>query len=119
MQYSRSDVVKLTDKLNGLAKVNLHDGKTCLFWSDLWLDTIPELSFPELSSFAKNKRITVAMAMLVDGPQDLFHLPLSEEAYAQFIQLQTILQSLQLTDDKDSWGFIWGSNLFSSTRVYC
>jgi hypothetical protein len=58
------------------------------------------------------------MALLVDGPQDLFHLPLSKEAYAQFIQLQTILQRLQLTDDKDSWSFIWGSNLFSSTKVY-
>jgi len=105
-------------KYKDVARIDLKDGRTCLLWSDMWLGMAPETSFPELYSFAKNKRITVAMAMLVDGPQDLFHLPLSEEAYAQFIQLQTILQSLQLTDDKDSWGFIWGSNLFSSTRVY-
>lgn len=68
------------DKFKGLAKVKLHDGRTCLLWSDLWVDRVPELNFPELFSFAKDKKITVRAAKNLDSLQDLFHLPLSEEA---------------------------------------
>jgi len=95
----------------------LNDGKTCLLWSDIWVDSIPKLKFPELFPFAKSKTITVAEAS-TENLQNLFHLPLSEEAYPQFLQLQMLLHSAQPTEEKDIWGYIWGSNFFSSSKTY-
>jgi len=79
------------DKFKVFAKVELNDGKTCLLWSDVWDDSIPKLKFPELFSFAKSKTIIVAKVRDTESLQNLFHLPLSEEAYPQFLQLQLLL----------------------------
>lgn len=91
------DVAKLIDKFKGMAKVNLQNGMTCFLWTDLWLDTVLATNYSKLFSFAKNKTITVSMAKATDSLHELFHLPLSEEAFAQFTHLQVILQNLQLT----------------------
>lgn len=48
----------------------------------------------------------------------MFHLPLSEEAYSQYLQLQDSLDEVQLNENLDRWVYIWGSNLFSSARAY-
>ena len=106
------DVTKLIGKFKGLAKVNLHDGMTCLLWTDMWQDIILEINFPELYSFAKNKRITLSEARNSDSLQSLFHLPLFEEAFPQFPQLQSMLDSIQTSDSKDYWGFIWGQTSY-------
>jgi hypothetical protein len=45
-------------------------------------------------------------------------LPLSKEAYAQFCELGTLLQSIQLNSDKDTWNYIWGSAQYSSKKAY-
>jgi len=75
------EVMKQLDKFKGIAKTDLNDGKTCLFWQDIWgQDCIPQLAYPELFSFAKNKAISVAEAKSLGNFHDLFHLPLSEEA---------------------------------------
>lgn len=77
------DIIKLLDNFKGLAKVDLKDGRTCLFWSDIWNDCIPQLAFPELFSFTNCKTISVVEVRNRDL-QSLFHLPLSKEAYDQF-----------------------------------
>jgi len=111
--------MKQLDKFKGIAKTDLNDGKTCLLWQDIWgQDCIPQLAYPELFSFAKNKAISVAEAKSLGNFHDLFHLPLSEEAYNHYLILQESPDVLQLSDDKDTWGFIWGSNFFSSSKVY-
>lgn len=48
----------------------------------------------------------------------MFHLPLSNEAYSQFQQLQIQIQNLQIDSDPDHWHYIWGSNVFSSSKAY-
>jgi hypothetical protein len=50
--------------------------------------------------------------------QNLFHLPLSSEAYVQFQNLSAAPQSLQLQQGNDAWTFIWGTNFFQSRKVY-
>jgi hypothetical protein len=50
------DILKLIDKYKGMATVNIQDGRTCLFWEDLWKGIVPKLSFPELYSFSKKKK---------------------------------------------------------------
>jgi hypothetical protein len=101
-----------------MAKVTVSDGKSCLLWSDLWNDAIPELNFPELYSFAKKKQISVQEAKNTVDLPNLFHLPLSEEAFAQLSQLQDLLDSIQISEDKDQWLYIWNSGHFSSSKAY-
>lgn len=43
--------------------------------------------------------------------QDLFHLPLSMEAFEQFQELSVSLQSLQLNQSDDVWSNAWGLGL--------
>jgi len=50
--------------------------------------------------------------------EELFHLPLSVEAFQQFQDLSTALQTLHLSQDNDVWSYRWGSTHFSSKQVY-
>jgi hypothetical protein len=47
---------------------------------------------------------------------DLFHLPLSIEAFEQFQSLHNLVQTLQLYTDPDQWHYVWGSNVFSTKK---
>jgi hypothetical protein len=42
---------------------------------------------------------------------------LSEEAFAQLAQLQYLLDSIQISEDKDQWLNTWNSSHFSSLRL--
>jgi hypothetical protein len=116
--YWWRDILKLLDKYKGLAKVDLRNGTTCLFWTDMWLDQIPSLSFPELFSFSKKKSITFQRAMTTEPLHNLFHLPLSEPAYDKLLSMEQILNSVELSHEPDSWSYIWGNLHFSSTKAY-
>jgi hypothetical protein len=67
----------------------------------MWNGRVLQLAFPQFFFFPKKEDITVASVLALDSLQNVFHLPLSKEAYAQFCQLDIILQSLQVTTDKD------------------
>jgi hypothetical protein len=60
--YWWRDILKLLDTFKGIAKVDLKSGSSCFFWSDMWNDHIPSLTYPELFSFSKNKAITFQKA---------------------------------------------------------
>lgn len=46
------DKLNLLDVYKSMAKCNLGDGKSALFWTDLWFDECFHLKFPHLVSFA-------------------------------------------------------------------
>lgn len=48
----------------------------------------------------------------------LFHLPLSQQAHGQMLQLQVIFEHMELTALPDRWTYIWNSNLFSVRKAY-
>jgi hypothetical protein len=50
--------------------------------------------------------------------EELFYLPLSEEAYEQFCELDIYLQAFQSSTDNDQWKYIWGTNHYSSAKAY-
>lgn len=102
------DILNLVDKFKGLASVSVEDGASCLFWEDCWMGHPLKLSFPELFSFAKKPIITLKGASSIAPSSNLFSLPMSVEAFAQFQDLQEILQSFTPTDATDSWYYIWG-----------
>jgi hypothetical protein len=54
------DALKLCDLFRGISNCKVGDGKTVLFWHDLWNDNICRNKFPRLFTFAKNQSISVA-----------------------------------------------------------
>ena len=92
-----------------IAKVKIGDGKTTLLWHDNW-DGIPKSTqYPELWSFSACKDITVLQARLVDS-QELFHAPLSIEA---FVQLQELNDCLDNLPHNNQMGNQWTHPIFS------
>jgi hypothetical protein len=63
------------------------------------------------------KAITLSFALEQDL-QDIFQLPLSEEAYMQFCEVNVLMQSLQINNDKYKWKYIWVSGHYSSVKAY-
>jgi hypothetical protein len=84
----------------------------------LWNDRILQLHYPQLYSFTLNENITVVGALAMEFLQDLFTLPLSEEAFDQFLDLQLWMQSIEISEVKDVWSYIWGSTHYSSQKAY-
>lgn len=94
------------------------NGSSTSMWKDLWDFRIPEYAFPELYSFAKRKNWSVMSEKAVEDLVQLFHLPLSSEA---FMQLPVILDALEhnaITQDPNTWTYIWGSHLFTPLKAY-
>jgi len=89
------DILKLIDQFKGIVMVSVRDGKSCFLWHDLWDGTICSKAFLELFSFAKNQYISVSLVAIDTPFHDQFHLPLPPEAYAQYLQLNDMVQSIQ------------------------
>lgn len=73
---------------------------------------------PKLHSFAKAKHISVQSYISTEDRSELFHLPLSVQAYDQFQQLESFLEEFSLQDGNDVWNYIWGSSNFTSSKAY-
>ena len=64
-----------------MARCNLGDGRTAFFWSDLWGTAILQQEYPHLYSFVQDATMTVQEVVSTEYLEDLFHLPLSNQAY--------------------------------------
>ena len=105
-------------KFKSFAILLVRDGATCFLWHDAWNPVIWTQHFPELYSFCRDRFITLKSAVAQFLPQDLFHLPLSTEAYHHFQQLVHSFQNFQLQQASDLWSYIWGLSIYSSSRAY-
>lgn len=74
--------------------------------------------FPKLFSFAKKKQIVLEEGKAPVPIHSLFHLPLSQQAHAQMLQLEGLLEQVQLNGFPDKWSYIWNSDSFSVKRAY-
>ena len=112
------DVLKSLVSFKGLASVIVSDGSSCLFWLDIWNNNLMSSIFPELFSFAWAQNISVQSFISTNNRSDLFHLPLSAQAFDQFQQLENFLKDFQLQNGNDLWTYIWGSAAFTSKGAY-
>ena len=104
------DILKLLDSFKGLAMVNMFDGRTFLFWDDLWFNKVPRLHYPQLFSFAQ-------LALNAEALEDFLHLPLSPVAVTQLLQVADLL-TIPASEEKDTWTYIWGTPFFSTSKAY-
>jgi len=112
------DILKLLDSYKGLAMVHVSDGKSGLFWEDLWLNKVPHIHYPQLFSSSKITDISLHMVHTAANLDEFLHLPLTPIAASQLTELAHALVSLQSTDDKGTWPYIWGAPLFSTSKAY-
>ena len=111
-------ILKLLTEYKGLASVQIQDGKSVQLWSDLWNGNIRSLSAPQLFSFTNDQAITVKSAWNLPELHQLFQLPLSEQAYQQFLILSEELAEFNLNNSPDLWTYIWGNQSFSTRKSY-
>jgi hypothetical protein len=89
-----------------------------LFWKDDWNDAILQDKFSCLYSYAKEEDISVADIYNSSNVSQIFHLPLSPEAFNQYQEIQVIIRNLNITQqDNDIWTFKWGDK-YSSRKYY-
>jgi hypothetical protein len=110
---------KLCDHFRGIPTCQIGDGTTVLFWHDIWNGHCLQQKFPRLFTNAKNDKISAAAFLRNNVINDQFFLPLSEEAFQEYHELQTIIQNLQIQKhSRDKWTYIWGSAQYSSKKFY-
>jgi hypothetical protein len=76
------NVMSLSMDFRGLASCSFGDGTSVSFWEDIWDMGLLKLEFPQLFSFAKDTKISVATFLSRDIENN-FLLPLSLEASMQ------------------------------------
>src|SRR6266540_397736 len=80
--------LRLNTLYRSIARCMIGKGDTILFCDDLWTDSTYSTKYNTLFHFAKNTRISVKNAMAVENKLMLFNLPLSEQTYNEYLQLQ-------------------------------
>jgi hypothetical protein len=84
----------------------------------MWNRGTPGHQYPELFSFACNSKLTVKEANQKDHLIEIFQLPLSVQAYEQFLELDETWGQITVTNTKDAWKLIWGADNFSTKKTY-
>jgi hypothetical protein len=111
------DCLKLLPKFKEISTSPLKNGSTIKVWTDTSHDQPLHHSLPHLASFAKTLETSVQQALLLEDLSDLFHLPLTEAAYLEYITLSDLLQSFDSVDESDIWSYPWGVN-YSVSKAY-
>jgi hypothetical protein len=104
-----------------MAKCNIGNGRIVNFWTDLWEQNCLHHRFPHLITFVKHTNWNMEKVIHTEYLEDLFHLPLSQQAYEEFLNLEVICQSALIKVQEgncDTWTYIWGNGEFSSRKAY-
>ena len=100
----------------GMAAPKIGDGRTILFWEDMWNSGIPANQFPELFSFARNSKLSIKEALQKEQLIEIFQLPLSVQAHEQFLDLDATWGQIMVNNTNDTWKLIWGADIFSTKK---
>ena len=104
-----------------MARCNLGDGKSALFWEDLWHSNLIRGNFPHLFYFVINPQASVHQIVNEVYIEDLFHFPLTTQAHEEFISMENLCLEIRQSNYftmTDTWSYIWGNGVFSSSKAY-
>jgi hypothetical protein len=102
----------------GLAAPKIGDGRTILFWEDMWNSGIPANQYPELFSFACNSKLSIKEVLQKEQLIEIFQLPLSVQAHEQFLDLDATWGQIMVSNSNDTWKLMWGADIFSTKKTY-
>lgn len=80
-------------------------------------DKLRSVLYPWSYSFAKNHKDSVHITSTLDLTQ-IFDLPITEQAYQEFISMSADDHLNQLSDYNESWIYVWGNGSLSSRNIY-
>jgi hypothetical protein len=106
------------DNYKCLASPIIENGNTILFWDDLWNNGIPKQQYPELFSFANDTKLSIVEVKQKEHLFQIFQLPLSEQAYEQYLDLSEIWDRIIINNTNDRWTYIWGLDSYSTQKTY-
>jgi hypothetical protein len=109
-------LLNLLHNFKGLTFPTIGNGRTMLFWEDLWNRGIPTQQYPELFSFACNTKLSIEEVKQQEHLFQIFQLPLSKQAYEQYLELNEAWDQITINNSKDRWRYIWGSNIYSTKK---
>ena len=75
--------IKIIDAYKAMARCNLGDGKSVFFRTDLWEKNCLHQMMPYLVTYSRKTNLTVNEAIHLEQLEDLFHTPLSQQAYME------------------------------------
>ena len=111
--------MKLVNKYREVCKVKIQAGDSALFGSDNWNGNLLQIIFPRLFSYAIDTNLSMRDVLSVENKIQLFNLPLSQQAYAEFLELQQSMLSFTFNPDgKDQRVTIWKDGVYISSRYY-
>ena len=98
------------------AQQNLYLGSSVYLWNDVWNMEHSQSSFILNFFLLLWIRVSLYRRLKSLGPQfhRIFHIPLSDEAFVQYMEFQNIISNLPSSDGKDRWEYIWGTGYFCS-----
>jgi hypothetical protein len=111
------DCLKSLSDYKGLAKCSIGTGSSIMLWTDSWSDVSLNLQFSHLYSFTVNESVSLHQAKSLEHMSDLFHLPLSNEAFAQFQVLQEVILNIPDSAEPDSWEVFGNSASFKVSKA--
>jgi hypothetical protein len=111
-------IMKLSPVFRGVAECSVGKGNSVLLWKDNWSHGIMQHNYPCLFSYAINEDISVAEITDSTDLIDLFHLPISPEAFTEWEQLQAVVNDgSRDTLVEDKWRYKWGDK-FTAKKYY-
>jgi hypothetical protein len=115
------DVMKQVDNFRGVAQVTLGKGTSFLFWFDNWAvnsSSIPlKTRFPRLFSYVLEENWSAQRVYASNDLSELFHRPISAQAFQELEQLKLLMDRHPLSDQEDSWTYVWGGK-YSAAKFY-
>jgi hypothetical protein len=111
--------MKLVDKYRAVCTATAVAGDSILFWNDKWNGILFSEKYPRLHSFALDTLLSVKEVIQCQDRSSLFYLPLSQQAYEEFNNMQLFLDTISLNSSgTDVWVTIWKQGIFSAQLFY-
>jgi len=114
MERARLYIYILNTKFKRIASCLIASGDTTLF---CWTTDLPVTKFPRLHSFAIDKLASVKNILELDDPFDVFHLPLSTQAFEEFHEFNQLInqtRSSRNAEGNDLWSYSWGNHFLAN-----
>jgi hypothetical protein len=111
--------MKFCDHFRGIASAHVGRGDTTLLWQDVWNGHHLKSELPRIYSYARNRKISVALFCSTSDVHQHFHTPISSQAAQELITLYQIVSQAQVNNQgRDKWTYIWGSERYTPSKFY-